>query len=226
MTRWQIRAIVLDFDGVLVDSNRIKVDAFFQALEPEYHAMLRRALTRGRELPRRALLGRVLTASGLRGQALERAVERYARRYSLAAADAILKRGLIRGTRPLLARLSRRWPLYVSSTTPHGELLALLKQLGVRPLLRGAYGWPHPKVDVVRRARSAGFPAREVLLVGDGKGDRRAAARAGCRFVGIANEFNEWVVDPSRNQIRSFLDLPALLDRRSFSARRRAFSSR
>jgi phosphoglycolate phosphatase-like HAD superfamily hydrolase len=224
--RWRVRAIVLDFDGVLVDSNRIKVEAFFEALEPEHHPALRRALARGRELPRRALLSRILSAHGLRGRALQRAVAHHARRYSVIVSTAIARRGLIDGTRPLLVRLSRRWPLYVASTTPHRELLALLKRLGVRPLLRGACGWPHAKADVVRRAARAGASAREVVLVGDGKTDRRAAARAGCRFVGIANGYNGWAVDPGRNQIGSLLDLPALLERRSLSSRRRAFSSR
>ena len=212
-TPWSLQIIVFDFDGVLVDSNQIKWDAFFQVLGPEHRARTLRALARGRELPRRVLFSRILADVGLRGRELEREVERHARLYSRHVTTAIVARGLFPWTLPVLRHLAPRYPLYVASTTPQRELQALLRRLGVAPLLRSAFGWPTSKVDAVRRVAAA-RARRQILIVGDGRSDRRAAIATGCRFVGITNRFNGWVVNPSGNQIRSLRELPALLERR------------
>lgn len=213
MTNLRIKAIVFDFDGVLVDSNQIKWDAFFRVLGPEHRARTLRALARGRELPRRALFSTILADAGLRGRELEREIKRHIRLYSRDVTTAIVARGLFPWTLPVLTHLAPRYPLYVASTTPERELHGLLRRLGVAPFLGAAFGWPTSKVDAVRRIR-AGRARRQILIVGDGRSDRRAAIVTGCRFVGIANRFNGWVVNPSRNQIRSLRELPALLERR------------
>ena len=210
MSRWNIAAVVFDFDGVLVDSNRIKYDAFFEVMGHEHSRPTSAVLRRARELPRREIFASILKDIGVAGGELERAIETSARRYSTLVSTAIAAGGLIPGAMSVLRELSRSYSIHVSSTTPQQELRQLLKRLGVLPLLKTSHGWPRTKTETLRRLSAGSTPPRRIVVVGDGKSDRRAAAAVGCRFIGVANEFNHWVPG-ARNTISRISELPALL---------------
>jgi phosphoglycolate phosphatase-like HAD superfamily hydrolase len=84
-----------------------------------------------------------------------------------------------------LRELHGRLPLYVASGTPHEELLRIVERRGLAHFFEGVNGSPWKKSDVIREvARNHGCSTGEVLMVGDGETDLRAAQVAGAAFYG------------------------------------------
>ena len=77
---------------------------------------------------------------------------------------------------------------YVASMTPQEDLEALLAQRGWLPLLKGAFGYPKAKADVVADLlRRHGIAPAQLIVIGDGISDRTAAERNGCAFHAITS---------------------------------------
>ena len=185
--------LVLDFDGVLVDSNAIKRQAYFEifAAVPGASSLVEGALRANPFGTRYDVIGTVLRlqASGpsMAGAPPSAAVAHYAERYNeICEGQAAICREMPEAT-ACLRRLAARYPLYVNSATPEDSLRRVVARRGWSNLFRGVFGSPTTKADNLRRImRETGTPPGNVLFVGDRDGDQRAARQCGCRFIGMA----------------------------------------
>lgn len=195
-----LRTIVFDFDGVLVDSNALKYEAFFHLFPgtAPVRRAIRGVLERGREQTRHAILEAILGAlpdgPAAGPSDTRRRVEEYAERYNEIVEAGVARCPEVPGARDAVEHLCREGrALYVNSTTPGEPLRRLLRARDLSPFFTGVYGGEQGKEsalrEVLRREEAA---ARDVLVVGDGETDREAAARVGCLFVGVRNAFNRW----------------------------------
>jgi phosphoglycolate phosphatase len=210
-----IRVVTFDFDGTLVDSNRIKVECMRQAvagLERGAEA-LQEALALGGDRYRIFVeVARRLDPAGTPG-AVARRGRALAADYGLRCARAIRATRERRGGRSVLATLRQRGlRVWVASATPQRDLLPILRARGVLPFLRGALGGPASKVDNLRRImRVERAAAREMLLVGDSPDDHEAARRLGVWFVAVTAENR--LPGPHRFAMRDLTGLAALVAR-------------
>jgi len=210
--------IVFDFDGVLVDSNAVKRNAYYEALadipgsadavteildhptlEPadRYHTMARIV----------ALLGDRALHAGDQPRLTAERVERY---------SGICARGLrqsaeLPGASQLLDRLSESHPLYVNSATPEPILRATVAERGWTTYFQDILGSPATKVANLQRiARAEGIELRQILFVGDSDIDRRAAEQTGCAFVGVVIEEGRFK-QPVERVVADLSSLPSLV---------------
>lgn len=196
-----IRAIVFDFDGVIVRRSEIfKQEAWGALFGGHENAWksFKEAEARfgnGRGGDRFDILQFVFAALFP-----EETEEKREKRVADAAEDydAIVQKKITNEfidpiDRALLEQLSRKYPLYINSATPTEALIRTVQSLGISPFFTGVYGRPHSKVEnfaVICTELNAS--PEEIIFIGDSESDYSAAQAAGCRFVGFQNEWNGW----------------------------------
>ena len=183
----RIRAVILDFDGVIAESNAIKDGAFqqFFDLYPDHREAMRVFHEAHHAQPRRFKFTYYIEELvGLPGD--KDAIERMAAEYSALLSDQVIRCPEVPGAGRFLAEFHPRLPLYISSMTPHEELLRIVEARGVLPFVKEAYGNPpYGKDAVVARILAAeGLEPQEVVFVGDSGNDYEVAVRAGLVFMG------------------------------------------
>jgi phosphoglycolate phosphatase-like HAD superfamily hydrolase len=187
-----VRVVVCDFDGVVVDSNRLKHEAFVRLFPAEMRPVVDGVLAEAREQSRIEIIGRILT--GARGRADPETVASLAEDYDREVTASIRAIGVRPGVRETLADLTQRYQVYLNSTTPEASLRRTVTALGLAGFFRDVRGGPASKLDnlssIMVTAQAAGA---DVVVVGDGESDLASARARGCVFVGIPNEFNGWV---------------------------------
>ena len=190
-----IQAIAFDFDGVIVDSNRLKYDAWFHLFSDHTEvseALVRDVLSRISQT-RYDILREIFIQIGKEQSDVEKLVLDYGARYNTLVQDAIAAGGVIGGVRETLEALAPRYALYINSATPHEALQEAVARAGFHSLIKAAYGTPATKEENLRAIMHAeGIGSNEILMVGDGEGDLSAARKVGCPFIGVANEWNKW----------------------------------
>ena len=186
-------SIVFDCDGVLLDSNDMKVRAFVEVLSgyPEDAVALFSefqqasfGLSRYRLVDRffADFLGR--DAEPGEKQALLDAfgaycVENYARQPVTTGATDTLERLAAAGV-----------PLFVVSGSDQAELRDTLATIGLARYFRTIFGSPDTKVANLDKVK-AECPAERIIFVGDATADWDAASKHGCQFLYLST----WAAD-------------------------------
>jgi phosphoglycolate phosphatase-like HAD superfamily hydrolase len=181
-----IRAVVFDFDGVVLESADVKTDAFVELFAPHgadvaaqvkaYH-LANLGISRFKKFAwiHEHLLGRAITDDESRA---------LGDRFTALALDKILAAPFVPGAAAALEALAATHPLFVASGTPDDELQSIVDRRGLRARFREVHGTPAEKPAILRdlMQRHALAPA-ELLFVGDGASDHKAAAATGVEFL-------------------------------------------
>ncbi len=186
------RLIVFDFDGTLVDSQRIIVEAMTRAFEsqgfaaPEPEAVrrlvgLRLEVAAARLLPERADM-----------ETAERVAESFRRASQVLHARGDYPEPLFPGAREALALLDQpEVCLGIATGKGRRGLLASLERHGLSDTfvtLQTAEDGPgKPDPEILRRAMSeVGAAREETVVIGDTTFDIQMAVNAGVRAIGVA----------------------------------------
>lgn len=193
------RTFVFDCDGVILDSNRVKTEAFRTAALP-YGAAAAQALvsyhtSRGgisRYEKFRHFLEEIVpeTAPGVSGPGLHDLLAAYA----LAVRDGLMACDITPGLEQLRkATPDSRW--LIVSGGDQDELRDIFAQRGLAPLFdAGIFGSPDSKDVILAREIAAGVIQAPALFLGDSKYDLTASRTAGLDFVFISGwtEVVDW----------------------------------
>lgn len=204
-----IRCVVFDFDGTLVDSNHIKHNAYFEVADGfaqgrvVMERILREAAGRDRYWVFGQFAGAVqggLVAADLAASYTRICRERIEQAPEIAGASASLERLRDDGLR-----------LFLSSATPRGPLLEIVGLRKMGHYFEAIHGAPESKLVNLQSIRSrVDCDANEMAVIGDGESDRSSAQIAGCHFVAVQGDFNDFTVQP-RHRVRDLTGLPAYL---------------
>jgi phosphoglycolate phosphatase-like HAD superfamily hydrolase len=209
-----IRAVIFDFDGVILESADVKTDAFVELYAP--HGAEIQAAVRAHHL---ANLGIsrfkkfAWIAEHLLGGAISDAESQaLGEQFSALALAKVLAAPYVAGAAEALAALDHL-PRFVASGTPQGELDHIVDHRGLRPRFREVWGSPTEKDAIVRDVMARhGLAPREVLFVGDGISDHKAAAATGVEFLArdTPELHDQWVARGVRMR-PDLRDLPELV---------------
>jgi len=181
-----LAAVVFDFDGVIVESADVKTDAFVELFSE--HGPDVAAAVKAHHLANMGI-SRFVKFAWIYANLLKRPLSEadsaaLGEKFSALALDKVLAAPFVPGAEAALAALAPRLPLFVASGTPQGELDMIVDRRGLRGAFREVHGTPREKpvilADVMARH---GLDASQVLFVGDGLSDYKAATATGVEFL-------------------------------------------
>jgi len=186
------RAVVFDFDGVLVESGDIKTEAFLELFA---------GYSQQREAIRAYHLLNVGVSRYLKFEHIYRNLlglpfdegikEKLGAAFSDLVRHKVVACAFVPGAREMLEHLRGRCRLFVASGTPHAELEWIVEARGLAPYFDGVWGTPHSKAEIARAvAREQALRGGEMLMVGDGLADYQAAQAAGIDFLARITDEN------------------------------------
>ena len=183
----EIGAIILDFDGVLIESNDEKTKAFQDlfALYPAYQDAMWQYHSENYSKPRNVKFEHyVYNIMGRTGD--KEAVEAMSRRFSQLVMQRVITCPEVPGMRAFLEEFSKVVPLYISSVTPQKELLQVVEARKMDSFFSDIFGDPPiKKSDAIRTVlHRERLQPHEVVFVGDSVSDYDVATESGVQFVG------------------------------------------
>lgn len=181
-----IELVVLDFDGVIVESNGVK-DKVFENIFNRFGKQGAEALAWHREhisLSRYAKFDFLLKQLGREGD--EQLRNELVYEFSKTTLDLMKDVVFVKGAMDFLQHWYKQIPLYLASVTPEEYLTVILENLDIRSFFRDVYGcppWTKAGAIMAILEKENILPSAAVLI-GDSYGDQRAARETGIQFIG------------------------------------------
>ncbi|MCL5029016.1 MAG: HAD hydrolase-like protein [Bacteroidetes bacterium] len=190
-----IKIVVFDFDGVLVDSNKIKYDAFFKLFPENSKAgsIAKKVLKNHREDSRFFIIRKVVEElnTGIGSKNISSLIDYYINEYGNIVESCVATVSEIPGAGNCLSELYLSYGLYLISSTPFDSLMRIIKTRSMESYFKRIYGFPMTKINSLAEIlKKDNIVPEEVLVIGDGLVDLEMAKYFGCNFVGVKNEFN------------------------------------
>jgi phosphoglycolate phosphatase-like HAD superfamily hydrolase len=207
-------ALLMDFDGVILDSMKIKTQAFLTVYERESPSRLAQVLAYQRlhgGVTRRAKFAHFEQA--IFGRPADGdAIERLAAAYRELIYEAVVACPFVRGAEDFLELAQDRIALHVISGTPRDELLEIIERRGLSSYFHSIAGAPTTKRDAFETIlKENQLIAGETTAIGDATTEYWAADELGIPFIGVVPDGEPNPFPTNVPAIRSLEQLPALL---------------
>ncbi len=210
-----IQVIFFDFDGVLVESNNIKTEAYARLFQPEgpevmnqvvnYH-LQNGGVSRFDKIRYvyREILKRPLTDAKF---------QQLCDNFADIVIDAVVEAPYVDGALEFLREHSEKYRCFVTSATPQEEVEKIIAQRGMARFFKNIYGAPTAKKDAVRvTLEKEKVKPAQALYVGDALSDYRAASENGVFFVARIDGNETLFKDIDCPRIKDLTELGTVLE--------------
>ncbi len=189
-----IKTIIFDFDGVLVESVNVKGEAFVGLYANENQDIQDKVLayhnahggvTRHDKIKyyETQILGKSLTEQRLQERAQE---------FSNLVEQRVIDSPWVNGAKAFLESYADQIPLYMASATPVEELLRIVQQRGMAHYFKGIFGAPVKKaVHIQNILDDLNLKPDQAVMIGDAMSDFEAAQVTHTHFIGRKLEDRE-----------------------------------
>ena len=182
----KFKNIFFDFDGVLVESVRVKADAFYTLYEPfgevvatkvkQYHYQ-NGGLSRFDKIAfcHKKLLGLSLSKEELTSKAQE---------FSKLVLQGVINSPEVSGAHAFLKKYSPDMGLWIITGTPTLEIQTIIKARNMTHYFNGLYGSPESKTHWANHILDVyDLSPNETVFIGDAIQDQKAAENTGVSFI-------------------------------------------
>jgi len=192
-----IKAIIFDFDGVLVESAHIKTEAFRKLFSHrpdksdeivEYHL-------------RNAGISRYVKFKNIYENILhepysEETGVKLGKELSMIVIDEIKKAAFVRGAEDFLGIFYHEYSFFIASGTPQDELNEIVRHKKIDKYFKGIFGTPATKTQIINYILTENrWEKGDVVFVGDAESDLRAAEESGIHFILRRTEENNDILN-------------------------------
>lgn len=184
-----IKAIIFDFDGVLVESVNVKTRAFARMFEDKGIEVVNKVIDFHLK---NGGLSRVhkfkyYYQEILKCSLSENKLNELCNTFSQLVIDEVIKSPYVNGAKEYLDEFYFKLDFFVASGTPEDELKEIVMCRGMDMYFKGVYGSPARKGDIARMVLlQNGYDLDEVVFIGDSITDLNGAQESGVRFIGRA----------------------------------------
>lgn len=212
------KTLVFDCDGVILDSNRVKTEAFYKTTRPWGEAAASRLVRYHRQnggVSRYAKF-RFFNSSVL-GLKHPKTAEGILAKNLACYAHILRKKlrqcGIAKGLRDLRGKTRKAKWLMVTGGDQK-EVRAVFRDRSLASFFDGGiFGSPEPKDQIIRREILVGNIQKPALYFGDSRYDHHVAQKTGLKFCFISqwSEMENWKPWVKKNRIPTFRNLQELL---------------
>lgn len=181
-----MKAIVLDFDGTIVESVPIKDEAFDKLFKdyPE-HLDAIGAYHLNHNATIRFEKFRYITEKILGQEYTEEIGRKLSDEFSRLVFEQIVHCPLVEGAEDFLKYFYGKVPLYLASVSPAEELDKILNARRLKHYFKNVYAFPRTKKDVIEDVVENEVAVPEtIVFIGDSPEDFQAAKATGAYFIG------------------------------------------
>lgn len=185
------QALFFDFDGVILDTTRIKSEGFRKLFKEYSEQVINKIIAYHQLHGGISRVDKILyaheTIIGTPLSAIE--LEAWARQYSELVLEEVIAAPWIAGAKHFLELWPQEIPVFVISGTPEQELLAILERRKMKKFFDEVLGSPTKKVPHIEMLlRKYHVDPESCLFVGDAMTDYNAAKDTCLRFIGIQSD--------------------------------------
>lgn len=183
------KIIILDFDGVILESLDIKTKAFLKVYQdyPEHADEIAQYHLQNGGVSRYNKFVHINT--NILGIPIDdNKTEELAKRFSEAVVDEMLKCPFVNGALEFLNKYSTLSRLYVASGTPQDELRFIVEKCELAQYFDGVYGTPRTKAEIIQDIlNKENVDNNEAVFVGDAMTDYDGAKEVNVPFIARIN---------------------------------------
>jgi HAD superfamily hydrolase (TIGR01549 family) len=193
-----LKVVVLDFDGIVLESCDIKTVAFRKLFEdyPEsvdeivnYH-LEHMGVSRYKKF-------KYFYEHFLKKTLKDEELQELGNKFSELVLEEIKTCTFVSGALNFLNNYSKKFSIYVASGTPEPELQMIVKERGLEGYFKGVYGAPATKSEILNRiVKKENVEKRDVVFVGDSQTDFKEALKAEIPFIYRARSSTDFRPDP------------------------------
>ena len=181
-----IKAIILDFDGIILETNHIKGKGFvhlFREYPQDIQEKVKEAHRINGGLSRYKIF-EIVYRDFLKKPLTEDIKNRLAQEFSDYCYKEILRAAFVPGMDTFLSWAYQKYPLFIISGTPEDEVRNTVKVHKLDKYFKGIYGSPRTKTQLCQFILDEfNYSTSDVIFVGDSINDLEGAEETGIPFV-------------------------------------------
>ena len=181
-----IKAIIFDFDGVILESVSIKTEAFAELFNdyPEHKDEIIEYHIKNTGISRfdkiryyfNEIIGEPLS---------EGKYNKYLSRFSEIVLKKVIEADYVPGAEDFIKNNHEKYDLFIISATPTNEMRMIVERRCLAKYFKDVFGSPTKKGEWIKKILQENYyPPDQILFLGDALSDYNAATENGIHFIG------------------------------------------
>jgi len=204
-----IKAIVFDFDGVILESARVKTEAFRELFSdyPEHVEAITAYHEKNGGISRFVKFRYVY--ENMLGKELSKEKEsELGERFSAIVLEKVIAAPFVSGVKEFLDENKGKYVFFIASGTPEKELHCIIQRRNLKEYFKEAHGSPKEKAEIIGSIKkNYAFNNNEIVYMGDALSDYKAAGQSGVKFIAKTGKRDTMFADIDCLKIKNFAAL-------------------
>jgi len=181
-----LKGIIFDFDGVIVESNQAKSDAFYSLYINYGEDIAQKVINhheRNEGISRFEKI-RLYHKKFLKKDISTAELSHLLKKFANIVFEKVCESEFVPGVKEILPELRKKYRLFISTGTPTIEINNILIKKNINNYFKRVYGSPEKKEEHIKKIISEfNYTSSELIFIGDSITDYKAAEEYGISFI-------------------------------------------